>query len=206
MQPYERINLKQLRGKQREAGGKAFHEIEYRFEAGDRKRISMTLFQRNISVEVFDEGENLRLVGRLDDTRLGAPLHSIEVELLMTVWEGEILEIKGSFPVRPMEECVEGLGSLQALVGAKIQPGFSELVQKNVNSRVGCSHLGALMMTIGNTSVQGRGGYMRKHMPDEKVAATMLEFSERLNLLNSCVGWREDGPLMKRWRESQGQP
>jgi hypothetical protein len=166
----------------------------------------MKLFHRNISVEVFDEGENLRLLGRLDDTRLGAPLHSIEVELLMTVWDGEILEIKGSFPVRPMEECVDGLGSLQALVGAKIQPGFSELVRKNVSSRVGCTHLGALMMNIGNTSVQGRGGYMRKHMPDEEVAATMLEFAEKLNLIDSCVCWREDGPLMKRWKENLGQP
>jgi hypothetical protein len=168
--------------------------------------VRLTLFNRNINVEVLDEGENLRLLGRLEDTRLGAPLHTIEVEMVITVWDGEIIEIDGSFPTRPMEQCADGLLSLKSLLGDRIQPGFSEMVKTKVGSRDGCTHLAALLMNMGNASVQGRGGYLRKHVPDEEVAARMLEYAEKLNLVDSCVSWREDGPLMQRWRNQQGQP
>jgi hypothetical protein len=166
----------------------------------------MTLFNRNINVEVLDEGDNLRLVGRLEDTRLGEALHVIEVEMLISVWDGEILEIGGVFVTRPMEECLEGLKSLDSIVGERIKPGFSEVVKKKVGSRDGCTHMAALLMNMGNASVQGRGGYLRKHVPDEQVAQRMVDYAEELNLLDSCVSWREDGPLMTRWRNHQGQP
>lgn len=164
------------------------------------------LFERNVRTEVSDEDMNLRLKGRLEDTRLGEPLHTIEVDMLISVWEAEILEIGGAFPHHPMDECVQGLEVLQELLGHQIKPGFSELVKSKVGGPRGCSHLAALLMNMGNASIQGRGAFMRKHVPDELVAEKMLEFAEDLRLIDSCVCWREDGPLMKRWRDRLGQP
>lgn len=166
----------------------------------------MDLFDRKVSVDVLEEGMNLRLKGRLADTRLGEPLHTIEVDMVISVWEAKILEIAGSFPQHPMEECVLGLQVLGDLVGNDIKPGFSELVKKTVGGKHGCTHLAALLMNMGNASIQGRGAFMRKHVPDEQVAERMMEFAEDLNLIDSCVCWREDGPLMRRWRDKLGQP
>ncbi len=167
------------------------------------------IFNRKIDVEAFDEGELLRLRGTLADRRLGEPLHGLEVEMLVTVWDGEIKQITGSMPRWPLEECKRGLESLQELVGARVEPGFSEFVRQTVGSNRGCSHLAALVMNIGNVCIQGRGAYLRKHVPENAERdRTMARFAQDLGLLDSCVAWREDGPIVRRWREEhpEGDP
>mgnify|MGYP001119823660 CR=1 FL=1 len=166
----------------------------------------MTLFNRSISVDVTEEGANLRLAGVLQDTRAGNALHGIRVEMLVQPWDGLILEISGSMPTRPMEECHPGLESLRALLGHKIVPGFSELVRTTVGSDAGCTHLASLVMNMGNASVLGRYSFMREHVTEESSrAAVMLDTADSLNLVNSCVCWREDGPLVRRWRKEHGE-
>jgi len=161
----------------------------------------MSIFERKITVDVDSEGECLLLKGRLHDTRLDADLHIIEVDMKVKVWDGEIREISGRFPTWPMEECKESLQVLDELVGLKIRPGFSEQVKTIVGSRRGCSHLAALIMNMGNTSIQGRGGYLRKFMPDDEARTRiMAENAKELNLIDSCVAWGEDGPILRRWR------
>lgn len=160
------------------------------------------IFTRSIEVEAIEEGEHLRLKGKLLDKRLGEPLHGLEVDMLISVWEGEIIEITGSMPQWPMEECRQGIDSLAELVGARIKPGFSEFVKNTVGSIRGCSHLAALVMNMGNVCVQGRGAYLRKHVPDNAARdKAMVGQAEELGLLDSCVAWREDGPIVRRWRQ-----
>lgn len=164
----------------------------------------MGLFKRDISVDVTEEGKNLRLVGTLQDTRMGTPLHGIRVEMVLQAWDGEIIGISGTMPTRPMEDCLPGLESLQLLVGHQIKPGFSELVKTTVGSNLGCTHLASLLMNMGNVSVLGRYSFMREHVTDEgERAAVMLQTADSLNLLDSCVCWKKDGPLVKRWRAEQ---
>lgn len=164
----------------------------------------MALFSRHIEVEVDDEDGDLRLIGRLDDTRMGEPLHGVEVKMRVSVWEGEIKEISGSMPVVPLEECRGGLEALDQLLGVNIKPGFSDLVRRTVGSNIGCTHLAALLMNMGNTSVQGRATYARKHAPDEEAVREVLEKNAvELGLVDSCVCWAEDGPIIRRWRESK---
>ncbi len=148
----------------------------------------------------MDEGDCLRLKGSLSDARLGEPLHGLEVEMVVSVWEGEIKEISGAFPTWPMEECKQGIASLDELVGTRVKPGFSEIVKKTVGSIRGCSHLAALVMNMGNVCVQGRGAYLRKHVPDNATRdRAMAGQAKELGLLDSCVAWREDGPIVRRW-------
>ena len=166
----------------------------------------MSLFDRNITVDVIEEGDCLRMLGKLEDTRSGVPLHHIEVEIVMSVWDGEIKEISGRMPNHPLDECVESLASLDRLVGERIVPGFSEVVKNRVGRATGCTHMASLIMNMGNTSVQGRGAYLRTHMSGAQESEAMKAYADDLKLLDSCVCWREDGPLMRRWRNSQGQP
>jgi len=167
----------------------------------------MSFFNRTINVETLDEGENLRLKGTLRDERLDEPLHWIDAEMVISVWEGEILEISGHMERRPLEECLEGLESLEELLGVRIRPGFTDFVKQTVGSNRGCSHLAALIMTMANVSVQGRGAYIRKHFEDEEIRMyAMADSAQQLGILDSCVCWREDGPLVRHWRASHQRP
>jgi len=160
-------------------------------------------FNRSIEVSVDEEeGGLLRLHGTLKDRRLGEDLHGFEVDMLINVWDGEIIEIEGRMPFRPMEECVEGLKALDGLLGTKILPGFSDLVKQTVGSNRGCTHLASLVMNMGNTSVQGRGAFVRKNFQDMDVQAdTMRAYSEQLGMIDSCICWRQDGPLVSMWEQ-----
>ncbi|MBU4175402.1 MAG: DUF2889 domain-containing protein [Actinobacteria bacterium] len=162
----------------------------------------MTLFERSIDIEVGEEDENIRVRGALADGRLGEGLHRLEVEMLVSVIHGEILEISGSMPEVPMEECAEGLRVLDEVLGEKITPGFTDLVRRTVGSNKGCTHLASLLVNMGNVSVQGRGAFVRKHFPDEESSMAALRHAAGdLDLLDSCVCWGEDGPILGRRQE-----
>lgn len=161
-----------------------------------------SLFNRKIEVDATEEDGRLRMRGSLFDTRMGEPLHGIEVEMLVEAMEGTILEISGSFPQWPMPECEQGLQALQELVGVQIKPGFTDYVKSTVGSKRGCTHLAALMMTLGNVTVQGRGAWLRKYVPDDAERALAMEHSAReLGLIDSCVSWAADGPILTKYRE-----
>jgi hypothetical protein len=167
------------------------------------------IFTRNVVVEVFEEGEDLRLIGKLNDNRLEAPLHGLEVSMLVSVWDGRIKEVSGEMQTWPMEECKQGPRSLQELVGAFVKPGFTDFVKHTVGSNRGCTHLAALVMNMGNTCIQGRGAYLRKHVPNaEDRDRAMAQNARDLGLIDSCIAWHEDGPIVRRWREAhpEGDP
>jgi len=176
-----------------------------RGRVNDRRELKIDdsgLFTREIKVETSEEGEFLRMKGTLKDERLGEPLHGLEVEMKIRTWDGEIREVRGSMPQWPLEECLLGLESLNELVGLRIVPGFSEFVRSSVGSNRGCTHLAALIMNMGNVSVQGRGAYLRKHIPESEARdRAMAQGAQELGLIDSCVCWREDGPIIRRWRE-----
>ncbi len=122
--------------------------------------------------------------------------------MMVRTWNAEITEISGSMPQQPLEECLLGLESLSELIGSRIVPGFSEFVRSSVGSSRGCTHLAALIMNMGNVSVQGRGAYLRKHIPETEARDRALaQGAQELGLIDSCVSWREDGPIVRRWLE-----
>ena len=164
----------------------------------------MDLFHRSIEITVTEEGENIRISGRLLDKRLGEGLHGIEAEMLVSFMDGEILEIKADMPTFPLEECREGLRTVEELRGLQIKPGFTDTVKNSVGSNRGCTHLASLVMNMANVSVQGRGAFIRRRFPDEamRIYATEQTTAE-LGLIDSCVCWREDGPIIRRWRQQK---
>lgn len=167
----------------------------------------MALFKRRIEIEAEEEGGGLRMKGALRDERLGEELHAIEAEMLVSVWDGEIKEISGSMPAIPRPECREGLASLDELPGVKIRPGFTDTVKNTVGSNRGCTHLACLIMNMGNVSVQGRGAFMRKYLTEREDLDSAMETSAQdLGLIDSCVCWREDGPILKAIRHGRGSP
>ena len=164
----------------------------------------MPIFVRNINVEAQDEGPNLRLKGRLEDRRSGEFLHVMEVEILFALADASILEISGSMPQVPLPDCLMALETLEQLIGERMVPGFSDFVRRTIGGPQGCSHLGALIMNMGNTSVQGRGAVVRKLAPTDEIALEIYRSqASQLSLPGSCISWREDGPLARRFKQSE---
>jgi len=164
----------------------------------------MDLFNRSIQIAVDEEGENIRINGSLLDKRLGEDLHGIEAEMLVSFQDGEILEIKADMPAFPLEECRESLQSVDELRGLQIKPGFTETVKNSVGSKRGCTHLASLVMNMANVSVQGRGAYIRRRFPDEAMRMYAMEqTTAQFGLIDSCVCWGEDGPIIRRWRRQK---
>ncbi len=164
----------------------------------------MPIFVRNINVEAQDEGPNLRLKGRLEDRRSGEFLHVMEVDILFALADASILEVSGSMPQVPLPDCLMALETLEQLVGERMVPGFSDFVRTTIGGPQGCSHLGALIMNMGNTSVQGRGAVVRKLAPTDEIALEIYRSqASQLNLPGSCISWREDGPLVRRFKKSE---
>lgn len=141
--------------------------------------------------------------GRLCDKRFGEDLHVIEAEIRITVLDGLITGITAAMPAVPLEECREALSAVEGLRGETIKPGFSERVKDVVGSGRGCTHLASLIMNMGNVSVQGRAAFVRKNFTEAQASQRLAENAEQLGLLDSCVCWREDGPVVRRWREQQ---
>ena len=159
-------------------------------------------FTREIKLQTR-QGEEGRIIvtASLRDHRFGKPIHYIDVEAEVSAADGTIFAMRGDMPHIPHGECRAALARLQLLVGERIVPGFSDLVRKVVGSAEGCSHLSALVMNLGNVSVQGRAAYAQGLLGEEEARRVMAAQARELGLPGSCVTWREDGPIMRRWRE-----
>jgi hypothetical protein len=149
------------------------------------------------------QGEEGRIIiaASLRDHRLGKPIHYIDVEAEVGAVDGRIFSLRGEMPHIPYEECRAALSRLNLLVGEFIAPGFSDLVRQVVGSGEGCTHLSVLVMNLGNVSVQGRAAYAQGLMGEAEARRMMAATAKELGLPGSCVTWREDGPIMRRWRE-----
>jgi len=158
-------------------------------------------FKRYIEISVIDDGDRLRIKGSLKDCRFGDTLHEIDAFIIINPWDGEIKEINGHMKTLPLEECVKGLETLKELVGVSIKPGFTDIVKNTVGSSRGCTHLATLVTNMGNVSVQGRSAYSRMKITDENTRLNIIRSNvKNLGLINSCVSWREDGPIVRKLR------
>lgn len=167
----------------------------------------MSIFDREIGFEV-DEGGPGRLVirGTLRDTRLGDPIHLITLRAEVGLEDGRIHALEGEMPHVPHEDCREALQTLRELVGERIVPGFTQRVRDVVGSSLGCSHLAVLVTNMGNVSVQGRGALTVSRLGSgEEARRMMLGLGLSMGLPGSCYAWREDGPIMRLWREGDGR-
>ena len=163
----------------------------------------MELFTRDISFKALksDEGR-LNIEGTLRDVRQGEPLRHIIIRAEVDLVDGRIHSLEGEMPRITYEECHESLKVLEKLVGECIAPGFTEKVRSVVRSPEGCTHLSVLVTNLGHVSVQGRASMVTTLFEDVGDAREVIrQQAEALGLPGSCYTWREEGPMMKRWRE-----
>jgi len=108
-----------------------------------------------------------------------------------------IEDIEVEMPTIPHEACVETLRCLDPVKGMPIVTGFTARVKDLVGGVNGCCHLLSLLTAMAPAAVQGAWSAMSRKPIDPETYLPMALGRVK----NTCWVWREDGPLIKEWRE-----
>ncbi|MBW1786589.1 MAG: DUF2889 domain-containing protein [Deltaproteobacteria bacterium] len=130
------------------------------------------------------------------ETRLPGVVHHIGVRLLVGGWPLRILDAEAEMRRVPQELCPTVLDTVKKVVGLTIESGFSGRVLELLGRVEGCTHMSYLVMAMGPAAVHGYWTHKsRKRRPAPR---SMEEFPGLGALVNSCMLWREDGPLIQK--------
>lgn len=115
----------------------------------------------------------------------------------------------------PYAVCPQAAPNFARLEGLRIGRGFLKQAAERVGGTAGCTHLRELLQQIGTTAYQTIGPARAQHrMPtgqtvsaEELDRRTSEEFGGPKALLNTCLAYAEDGPVVRRrWPELAAGP
>lgn len=120
---------------------------------------------------------------------VGEPLH--EMRIVLTVDDDFVIRaIRCATQYAPFKGCPEAASRYQALVGLRIGQGWMQRVRERLAVVDGCTHLTELLQYLGTAAFQTIFP-LREDSPERPPPARPL-------LLNSCHGFRADGPVTAR--------
>jgi Protein of unknown function (DUF2889) len=169
------------------------------------------LHTRNIEVTTYYYDEQRMIVeGFLKDDRFqeshsmtgekfpSGVVHHMAIRLLVNCSNLLIEDIDVDLISIPREACRETIGCLAPIKGLIITKGFTAKVKKLIGGKKGCTHLVELILAMAPAAIQGYATYQsRKQVVfDPDHAKMILEF-----LVNTCLVWREDGPLVEMFKK-----
>ena len=108
-----------------------------------------------------------------------------------------IQDIEVEMPKVPNKFCRETIDCLAPLKGLPIVSGFLRKVKAIAGGPKGCNHLLALLTAMAPAAVQGAFSFISLKPLEDSSRNRMG--SERLK--NTCWVWRENGPLMEKYKD-----
>jgi hypothetical protein len=125
-------------------------------------------------------------------------VHRMCVRILIGGWPVTILDAEAEMPHTPHELCPSTLDSVKKTIGLQIVSGYSEKVSHLIGGVRGCNHLTHLIVVMGTAALHG---YWTHHSRERRpVPRSLDEFTGLPSLINSCMLWGEDGPIMEEIR------
>jgi len=165
---------------------------------------------RKIDIATYKASEDSIIVeGILKDNRLfesflstgekrpPGTFHHMIIRIEVKGPELVIEDIEVEMPKAPSKFCEETLQCLAPIKGMSIVSGFTRKVKAIAGGPKGCNHLLALLIAMASAAVQGAFSLISLK-PIDKGSINKIR-SERLK--NTCWVWRENGPLMERYKD-----
>lgn len=169
------------------------------------------IHERRVEIRTYPlEDERLIVEGWLKDERLvsgyhwdGRPrptgvVHWMCARLLLGGWPLSILDAEAEMPDVPHDLCPSAMDSVKRIVGLSIVSGFSEEIHRRLGGVQGCAHLTYLIVAMGPAAVHGYWTQMSREL--QPVPHSLEEFPGISAVINSCMLWKEDGPLTQEIR------
>ncbi|MEW5722032.1 MAG: DUF2889 domain-containing protein [Thermodesulfobacteriota bacterium] len=125
-------------------------------------------------------------------------VHHMIVRFLLGGWPLTIQEAEAEMPGVPHELCTLTRESVEKVVGLQIVSGFSDEVRRRLGGIEGCTHLTHLIVTMGPAALHGFWTQLSRR--PRPIPSSLDEFAGLDYLKNSCLLWREDGPLLEHLR------
>ncbi|MGO2354195.1 MAG: DUF2889 domain-containing protein [Marinomonas foliarum] len=125
----------------------------------------------------------------------GSPFHDITVCLTLDD-TFLIKEVSVSMDSFPFPNCGGAAPSFEILKGTRIEAGWSRWIKQTFSGKVGCTHVLELLPVVATTAFQTMWQPLGKKYPQHVPAAL-------IKLVNSCHGWSEDGPMVRKLVEEQ---
>ncbi len=167
------------------------------------------LHTRNIVCEGFARADGLYDIdGWITDVRTypmlnedrgvippGEPLHGMGLRLTITT-HYEITDAIAVTDFAPMTICPQVTPNFKRLVGLHMTDGFTKSVHRALGGVEGCTHLIDLLKPMAITAFQSIGG---RHFAEQSTPAPgSVDAKRREGFINTCHGWRDDGPMVRR--------
>lgn len=165
------------------------------------------LHKRKIEVSTYDyDGQRIIVEGLLRDDRFqesypitggifpSGVIHYMTIRLLVNCSNLLIEDVDVDLISVPMDVCREAVDCLAPIKGLTVTKGFTSKVKKIVGGNKGCTHLVELLLAMAPAIFQGFDAHesQKPSAFDSDQAKAMLQF-----LVNTCRGWREDGPFLE---------
>ncbi len=109
-----------------------------------------------------------------------------------------ITHAEAKMPHHPREECPDVLPWIRNLEGLEIAPGYTMKVKRVIGGVKGCAHLTSLVIAMGESAVQG---YWAAYGAEKEKAGLPEQTIKKF--INTCHLWKEDGPILREFRERQ---
>jgi hypothetical protein len=169
------------------------------------------LHTRNIEVSTYAyDGQRIIVEGSLRDERFqeshvisgetfpSGVIHHMAIRLLVNCSNLLIEDIEVDLTSVPREMCRETIDCLAPIKGLTITRGFTAKVKKLAGGNKGCTHLVELILAMAPAVFQGFGAHQSQKPSnvDSDHAKMILQF-----LVNTCRIWREDGPVMEKFKK-----
>lgn len=154
------------------------------------------LHRRTIQVDSYDEGDTLRVVGRLRDERpwhdTRSVLHDMELRLRVEVAGLRIVGAEAQMHAFPHEECPFVAPKFAELVGLSIARGFTRALRESFAGVSGCQHLHELARVTGPAVFQAATSRRARLRLEHGVGVAPDELARTMT--GTCHIWSPGGP------------
>ncbi len=125
----------------------------------------------------------------------GTPVHDMHVRLTLDD-NFVIRDIHAVTDSSPFAICPGATPNYRKLIGARIAPGWRDLLKRELGGTEGCTHITEMLMAIGTVAFQTIIPMLQKK-PNKPATP-----GKRPRLLNTCHAFSADGPVVQRlWPE-----
>jgi hypothetical protein len=153
----------------------------FTYEYDEKSIIAEGVLKENIKVPVY-------VSGRKHPPRI---LHHMVIQMRIECSSLTILDIRVEMSGAPYEACKETAGSLDAIKGLRIAPGFTSKVRKILGNNKRCLHLTTLLLAMAPAVMQGYKVFNDTQPKGGDIPSDVMENY----VVDSCWVWRKGGDL-----------